>query len=87
MQQRTNILVVVDYTTCYPKAIPTCAPNAKTIAAELLKVLARIGVPKEILTDQGTNFTSQLLKEVCDEFKIKTQCKSVSHSQMDGLVE
>ena len=35
--------------------------DAASVAEELLKLFSRVGVPKEILTDQGTNFTSQLL--------------------------
>ena len=38
--------------------------NAESVAEELIKLFARVGIPKEILTDQGPNFTSQLLAEV-----------------------
>ena len=31
----------------------------------------RVGVPKEILTDQGSNFTSQLLKDMYRLLSIK----------------
>ena len=34
------------------------------MAEELVKFFARMGIPKEILTYQGTNFTSQLLAEI-----------------------
>ena len=50
--------------TRYPEAIPLCTIDAATIAEELVKVFARVGVPKEVLTDQGSNFVSQLLAEV-----------------------
>ena len=29
-----------------------------------MKIFARVGIPEEILTDQGSNFTSQLLAEI-----------------------
>ena len=38
--------------------------DAEAVAEELLKFFSRVGIPKEILTDQGTNFTSQLLAEL-----------------------
>ena len=38
--------------------------EAERIAEELIKIFARVGISKEILTDQGSNFMSQLLKEV-----------------------
>lgn len=58
------ILVICDYATRYPEAIPLRSIDAEHIAEELIKVFSRVGVPKEILTDQGSNFTSQLLAEV-----------------------
>lgn len=38
--------------------------DAASVAEELLKMFSRVGIPEEILTDQGTNFTSQLLAEL-----------------------
>ena len=46
-----------------------------------------MGVPKEILTDQGTNFTSQLLVEVYRLLRIQPIRTSPYHPQTDGLVE
>ena len=58
------VLVICDYATRYPEAIPLRSIDAEHIAEELIKVFARVGVPREILTDQGSNFTSQLLAEL-----------------------
>ena len=58
------ILVVCDYATRYPEAIPLRSCEAEVIAEELMKLFSRVGLPKEILTDQGSNFTSQLLQEL-----------------------
>lgn len=52
------VLDILDYATRYLEAITA----KKTLAVELLKVSP--SVPKEILTYQGTYFTSHLLKEV-----------------------
>ena len=46
-----------------------------------------MGIPKEILTDQGTNFTSQLLAEVYRLLCIQPIRTSPYHPQTDGLVE
>ena len=58
------ILVLCDYATRYPEAVPLRSVNAEHVAEEIVKVFARVGIPEEILTDQGSNFTSQLLAEV-----------------------
>lgn len=46
--------------------------NAKTIASEPMKVFARLGLPQEILTNQGTSFMSQIMRELCKLLKIKS---------------
>ena len=53
-----------DYATRYPEAVSMKCVEAERIAEELVKIFARVGISKEILTDQGSNFMSQLLKEV-----------------------
>ncbi|XP_075775938.1 uncharacterized protein LOC142826874 [Pelodiscus sinensis] len=81
------ILVVVDYATRYPEAVPLRKTNAATIADELVKMFARVGLPKEILTDQGTNLVSRLMKELCRWLQIKKIRTAAYHPQTDGLVE
>lgn len=81
------ILVVLDYATSYPEAIPLRNTSSKTIAKELFKMFTRTGIPKEILTDQGTPFMSKVTKELCKLLKIKHLRTSVYHPQTDGLVE
>ena len=53
-----DVLVISDYTTRYPEAIPLSSIDTEHIAEELIKVFARVGVPREILTDQGSKFAS-----------------------------
>lgn len=81
------ILVILDYTTRQPEAFPLQSATAAAVASKLIKIFARMGIPKEILMDQGTNFTSQLMKELCDLLKVKSLRTSVYHPQTDGLVE
>ena len=81
------LLVICDYATRYPEAIPLRTIDAEHVAEELIKLFARVGVPQEILTDQGSNFISQLLAELyrlLHEHAIRT---SPYHPQTDGLVE
>ena len=81
------VLVICDYATRYPEAIPLRSIEAKKIANELVKLFSRVGIPKEILTDQGSNFTSKLLKEIYQMLSIKGVTTSPYHPQTDGLVE
>ena len=81
------ILVICDYSTRYPEAIPLRSIDAEHIAEELIKVFARVGIPEEVLTDQGSNFTSKLLSEPYRLLKIQAVRTSPYHPQCDGLVE
>ena len=44
-------------------------------------------LPNEILMDQGSNVTSQLMKEVCDLLKVRKLQTTPYHPQANGLVE
>jgi len=81
------ILVVCDYSTRYPEAIPLRSIDAECIAEELVHFFSQVGLPKEILTDQGSNFTSQLLTELYRMLHIHPVRTTPYHPQTDGLVE
>ena len=71
----------------YPEAIPLKKFTADAVAEELITLFARYGVPKEILTDQGSNFTSQLLQVLYKLLGVKLIKTMPHHPQADGLVE
>uniref|UniRef100_A0AAQ4PFW0 Integrase catalytic domain-containing protein n=1 Tax=Gasterosteus aculeatus aculeatus TaxID=481459 RepID=A0AAQ4PFW0_GASAC len=81
------VLVLVDYATRYPEAVPLRNISAKSVAQALFQVISRVGIPKEILTDQGTSFMSRTLRELYGLLGIKSIRTSVYHPQTDGLVE
>ena len=79
--------MVCDYATRYPEAVALRSVEAPHIAVELVKIFSRVGVPEEVLTDQGANFMSQLLTEVYRFLHIKLIRTTPYHPQTDGLVE
>ena len=56
------IPVLVDYATRYPEALPLRTATAKAVAKELLLLFSRVGIAREILTDQGSCFMSRVIK-------------------------
>ena len=48
------VLVVCDYATRFPEAFPLRSIDAENVAEELVKMFARVRIPKEILMDPGT---------------------------------
>ncbi|TWW71979.1 SCAN domain-containing protein [Takifugu flavidus] len=81
------ILVVCDYATRYPEAYPLKVVTAKQVASCLLQLFSRVGIPREVLTDQGPNFMSKTLQQVYDLLGIKRIRTTPYHPQTDGLVE
>ena len=81
------ILIVCYHATRYPEAVPLPSIEAERIAKELVKLFSRVGIPDDILTDQGTNFMSALLQEIYRLLHIKWIRTTPYHPQTDGLVE
>ena len=82
------ILVLSDYATRFAITIAMEDQKARTVAKHLVeKIITKYGAPEIILTDQGTNFLSKLIKEICELFKIKQIRTTSYHPQTDGLVE
>nr|XP_055032771.1 uncharacterized protein LOC129421341 [Misgurnus anguillicaudatus] len=82
-----HILVIVDYATRYPEAIPLRKATTKAIAQELFLLCSRVGIPSQILTDQGTPFMSRMMADLCKLLKVQQLRTTVYHPQTDGLVE
>ena len=59
------ILTLVDYATRYPEAVPLKRIDTEIVAEALVDIYSRLGVPEEILSDQGTQSISDCMKEVC----------------------
>ena len=58
------ILTMMDYTTRYPEAIALPSIETERVAEALVEIFSRVGVPNEMLMDCGSQFTSEIMKEV-----------------------
>ncbi|KAL1250507.1 hypothetical protein QQF64_018303 [Cirrhinus molitorella] len=81
------ILVICDYATRYPEAFPLRSITTPKIIQALVQLFSRVGIPEEILTDQGTNFTSRLMGQLHRQLGITAIRTSAYHPQTDGLTE
>ena len=80
-------LVAADYFTKWPECWAITDQEAKTVARCLEEFISRHGVPQVLLTDQGRNFESQVVTEVCDLLHINKKRTTAYHPQCDGQVE
>ncbi|CAM5137915.1 unnamed protein product [Eretmochelys imbricata] len=81
------ILVVVDFATRYPEAVPLASIEADTVVDALLTIFSQMGFPKKVLTDQGSNFMSALLQCLWEKCGVWHDWASAYHPQSSGLVE
>lgn len=81
------LLMIINYATQYPEAIPLHMVMGLKIAEELVKWVFQVGIPREIVTNQGSNFMSQVLKNVCQVLRIHHLRMIMYHPQTNGLVE
>ena len=81
------ILSIIDYATRYPEAIPLSKIDTETVAEALLEVYSRVGFPEEVLSDMGSQFTSDLMREVSRLVSIKQLTTTPYHPICNGLVE
>ena len=71
----------------YPDAIPLKRVDVETVAEGLCEIFSRTGIPTEILTDQGSVFTSKLTKQLCSILNIKHVKSSPYHPESNGCLE
>ncbi|CAI5658420.1 unnamed protein product [Oreochromis niloticus] len=72
----------------WPEAYAVPDQSAVTTARTLVdEMFTRFGVPEELHSDQGRNFESQVLGEVCRRLGVRKTRTTPLHPQSDGLVE
>jgi len=82
------IVVAIDYFTKWPEAKALPEATAKEVSTFILEdIICRHGCPQKILSDRGSHFNNQLIKELTDKFKIKHGFSTPYHPKTNGLVE
>jgi hypothetical protein len=82
------VLVITDHFTRWPMAFPMRDQKSATIATLLVeRVFCEHGYPATLLSDQGSNFLSDLLAAVLKLFAVKKLTTSAYHPQTNGLTE
>ena len=82
------ILVGIDHFSRWPEAIPTRNATAKVVADFLhSRVIAQHGAPRELLTDHGTHFASQVISTLCKQYQVRRLMSTPYTPQSNGIVE
>ena len=81
-------LVFIDYLTKWVEVVAIPDQTAETIARMFVElIVCRHGAPRELLSDRGANFLSDLVAEVCKLFNVQKVNTSGYHPQTNGLCE
>ena len=81
------ILTLVDCATRYPEAIPMKGIDTIECAEELVNIFSRIGIPQKILSDRGSQFVSDLMRDISRLLSVRQLQTTPFHAQCNGLVE
>jgi hypothetical protein len=81
------ILTLIDFATRYPEAVALKSIDSVTVAEALFTIFTRVGIPEEILSDNGSQLVGGLMEEVMRLLSIKHLVSTVYHPECNGLCE
>ena len=71
----------------WPEAMPLKSITAKAVALCLIEIFSRTGIPLELLSDQGAQFTGKVVSQLCMNLKIDKIKTTPYHPETNGIVE
>ena len=79
--------MAIDKFTKWPEASPVIKIDKHSAVKFIKSIVCRFGVPNRVITDNGTQFTSTIFQEYCEDLGIQVCYASVAHPRSNGQVE
>ncbi|XP_064467881.1 uncharacterized protein K02A2.6-like [Ornithodoros turicata] len=83
-------LIVTDYYSRYPEIARLSSLSAATVVNHCKSIFARLGIPNEVISDNGPQFAgaeSSEFRKFPEEFKFKHTTSSPRYPQSNGMAE
>lgn len=81
------LLTLINLCTHYPEAVALPQHDTKTVCLALSEIFTRFGFPKEILSDRGPKFMSDLMQQFVNQCGIQSIRTSAYHPQSNSSLE
>ena len=81
------ILTYIDVATRWPEAVALRSTTSKVVADALIPIFARNGIPRCVLTGNGSNINSSILVQLCEALSIDKLNTTPYRPQSNGILE
>ena len=81
------ILTVIDHFSRYVSAYPLPNKTSQTVTEAMFRFVCDNSVPREVVSDRGTEFNNELFKKVCENLKAKNKFTTSYHPMANGATE
>ena len=81
------LLTIMCSSTRFPEAIPLRNISAPVVVKHLIKFFSLVGLPREVQSDRGSNFMSNIFQQVLFELQISQVASSPYHPESQGALE
>ena len=81
------LLTTICLASKYPDVVPLKDMSAVSVAEALVEIFSNTGLPRVLLSDQGSQFVSSLMKQLCVRLGIARITISTYHPQSNGCLE
>ncbi len=71
----------------WPDTVPLRVITTRSVADGMWQIFSRVGIPLQILTDCGSQFTAKSMKEMCSMLGIDKLKTTPYHPETNGCIE
>lgn len=82
-----HFLVVIDYYSRWLEVLSLTQTTSEAVISKLMSIFIRFGIPEELITDNGPQFTSRQFQDFTSKYDIQHTTSSPYYPQANGMAE